>query len=300
MNNSNNNEYVNKIKLKPVPLLDGIEEIKNDFEERISQGDTVYGIEILDDYVETIRQGSITFILARPNCGKSLMAQRIAVNLAKQNRKVLICSCEMGAGLLMERQLLNLTGISTFKLKGLYENQRDTANEIMDTLITDSSYDYLRLIDICETGGATCNDIMQMLDCFPEYDYIIIDYIQRIRGNGTEYENITNASREFQTYARRTRKSLIVCSQAKRADSNMNSKNKLVNQIENAGAAGKGSGSIEEDGDVGLLLSEMNENETRYILATLFKNRYGTKNITYLYELDKRLNFKLANKNFIQ
>ena len=42
---------------KPIPLLDGIEEIKQDFEERIAQGDTTYGIEILDDCVETIRKG---------------------------------------------------------------------------------------------------------------------------------------------------------------------------------------------------------------------------------------------------
>ena len=42
---------------KPIPLLDGIEEIKQDFEERIAQGDTTYGIEILDDCVENIRKG---------------------------------------------------------------------------------------------------------------------------------------------------------------------------------------------------------------------------------------------------
>ena len=35
--------YVNKRKkLEPIPLLEGIEEIKNDFEERLEQGDTVY------------------------------------------------------------------------------------------------------------------------------------------------------------------------------------------------------------------------------------------------------------------
>ena len=92
--------YVNKRKkLEPIPLLEGIEEIRNDFEERLDQGDTVYGIEILDDYVETIRKGSITYIIAQANTGKSLWSQQIACNLAKQGKKVLICSCEMGAGL---------------------------------------------------------------------------------------------------------------------------------------------------------------------------------------------------------
>ena len=122
-----NNEKLKKI-FKPVPLLDGIEEIRQDFEERIAQGDVVYGIEILDDCVETIRKGSITFLIARANVGKSNVAQIIALNLAKQGKKVLICSCEMGAGLLMERQLRRMTGISSKQLRELYEKSRDKAN----------------------------------------------------------------------------------------------------------------------------------------------------------------------------
>ena len=70
-NNNNNNEQFKRV-YKPVPLLEGIEEIRQDFEERIAQGDVTYGIEILDDCVETIRKGSVTFIIARPNTGKSL------------------------------------------------------------------------------------------------------------------------------------------------------------------------------------------------------------------------------------
>lgn len=58
--------------------------------------------------------------------------------------------------------------------------------------------------------------MIQMFECFPEFEYIIVDYIQRIRGIGTEYEVITNAARELQTYARRTGKKFIICSQASR------------------------------------------------------------------------------------
>lgn len=290
---SNGDNYDNRIDLKPVHLLDGIEEIRQDFEERIEQGDCFYGFEILDDYVETIRRGSLTYILAQPNCGKSAVSQFIAVNLAKQGKKVLICSCEMGAGLLMERQLLNLTGIRNFQLREMYEKHRDTADSILDSVLTDDNYRYLNNIDICETGGATIEDIMEMLDCFPEYEYIIVDYIQRIRGKGTDYENISNASRELQTYARRTRKSLIVCSQAKRGSGTSTKEN-----LTNAMGAAKGSGSIEEDGDIGLILTPLNEDDERYILATLFKNRYGLKDITYKYRFDSRLNFILEQRGF--
>ena len=289
---SNSQEtYTNKRKIyKAVPLLSGVEEIRQDFEERLEQGDTVYGFEILDDFVESIRKGSLTFILARPNCGKSLLGQIIACNLAKQGKKVLICSCQMGSGLLMERQLINLTGVSMGQLRQLYANRRDVANKILDSVIEDNKYDYLRRIDIAETGGATVEDIMQLLDCEKDCDYAIIDYIQRIKGQGTEYENITNAAREFQTYARRTGKRLIICSQAKRPSS-------ANNNTTDAGSAGKGSGSIEEDGDVGLLLSELFENGSKKILATLFKNRFGAKQKTYKYKMDERLNLTLESKN---
>lgn len=291
MNNNNSDTYQNKRKTyKAVPLLSGIEEIRQDFEERLEQGDAVYGFEILDDFVESIRKGSLTFILARPNCGKSLLGQIIACNLAKQGKKVLICSCEMGSGLLMERQLINLTGVTMMQLRNLYADRRDVANKILDSVIEDNKYDYLRRIDIAETGGATVDDIMRLLDCEIDCDYAIIDYIQRIKGQGTEYENITNAARELQTYARRTGKRLIICSQAKRPSS-------ANNNTTDAGSAGKGSGSIEEDGDVGLLLSELFEDGSKKILATLFKNRFGAKQKTYKYRMDDRLNLILESKN---
>ena len=280
--------YVNKRKkLEPIPLLEGIEEIRNDFEERLEQGDTVYGIEILDDYVETIRKGSITYIIAQANTGNSLWSQQIACNLAKQGKK--------GAGLLMERQIKILAGVGTMQLKNMYASQRDTANYILDSMIEDEKYTFLRNIDVCETGGATIDDIMEMLDCFPEYEYIIVDYIQRIRGSGSEYENITRCSMELQAYARRTGKRLIVCSQASR-----NSQDNARGAKENSGMLirGKGSGSIEEDGDVGLSLQELYENGKKYILATLFKNRYGDKNISYKYILDNRLRLvKVSNRD---
>ena len=235
--------------------------------------------------------------LVTSNTGKSLTGQIIAVHLAKQNKKVLICSCEMGAGLLMERQLKNLTGTSMKQLRELYSTRRDIANRIMDSVIEDEQYRYLTNIDICETGGATVEDMIEMFEAFPEFEYIIVDYIQRVRGNGTEYENITHAARELQTYARATGKKLIVCSQASRAS---NSDAQQGKEKDGMKIRGKGSGSIEEDGDVGLALMEDFKGDEKFILMTLFKNRYGAgKNITYRYKLDNRLNFVLQEKMVI-
>lgn len=297
LNESNDKkEYIKHNKFRPVKLLDGIEEIKQDFEERIAQGDTTYGIEILDDAVETIRKGSITFIIAAPNTGKSLCGQVIAVHLAKQNKKVLICSCEMGAGLLMERQIKQLLGVTTNELRKYYANDRTNASKLMDALIDEPKYSYLNNIYISETGGATVQDIIELMNIFPEFEYVVIDYIQRIRGAGSEYENITEAARELQTYARDTGKKLIVCSQASRASSLDARQGK---DLDPSRIRGKGSGSIEEDGDVGLSLIEdpTNTSNEKVILFTLFKNRYGgLKNISYRYKLSSRLTFDLMQR----
>lgn len=288
--------YINKREYKPVPILDGIQEIKNDFEERIAQGDTTYGIEILDDCVETIRKGSVTFIIARPNTGKSLVGLIIATNLAKQGKKVLICSCEMGAGLLMERQLKTLTGVGMKQLREMYSFHRDEANYIMDSIIENDQFNYLKNIDICETGGATVEDMIRMFDCFPEFDYIVVDYLQRIRGVGEEYAVISHSARELQTYCRRKGKQFIICSQASRATDQSN-KGK---DFDGTSIRGKGSGSIEEDADVILTLSDLYEDGCKKILATLAKNRYSEKrNITYKYKLDNRLCLILENKNYV-
>lgn len=278
-----------KKRFKPVPLLSGIDEIIEDFEERLVSGDVTYGIEILDDYVDSIRKGSVTFILARPNTGKSLLGQNMAVHLARQGKRVLICSCEMGSGHLMERQIKQLANQNMSELMKMYKNQRETANNILYSFY-DEKYKYLEKIDIMETGGATVEDLIEVFNIFPEYDYIVIDYIQRIKGQGTEYEVITYSMRELQTYARSTGTPLILCSQAKRP-----SAGKV--DLDNAGAQGKGSGSIEEDGDVGIMLSESIEGGNKYILITLFKNKFGSgKNITYKYRLSDQLYLVLCQK----
>lgn len=230
----------------------------------------------------------------------SLWGLTIATNLAKQGKKVLICSCEMGAGLLMERQLKTLTGIGMKQLREMYSSHRDEANYIMDSIIKDDQFDYLKNMDICETGGATVEDMIKMFDCFPEFEYIVVDYIQRVRGVGTEYEVITNAARELQTYARRTGRKFIICSQASRTSNDSTKYGTNKDSFDGSRIRGKGSGSIEEDADVGLTLMELNENGDKKILATLFKNRYGDKkNITYKYRLDNRLCLILEGRNYV-
>ena len=294
-NNELNNTFKERKELNPhfapIPILTGIDDIKQTCYERVTRGTVKYGISILDDCVQGIRQGSVTYIVASPNTGKSALGLIIANSLAKQGYQVLICSCEMGAGLLMERQLNTLAGVTMWQLTTLYEERKETAERILDNILTNKDLEYLKNIFISETAGATIEDLLAMFDIYNEFDYIVVDYIQRIRGTGSEYEIITQASAELQRYARATNKKFIICSQASRQS---NTDAKTGKQIQTDRLKGKGSGSIEEDADVGLSLIEDTssgmQDGRRYILATLFKNRYSNiKNVTYRYELTKRM-----------
>lgn len=287
-NDEKNNKKDYRRKLTPRALLSGISELEQEFQQEAETGKVKYGVEILDDYVGSIRKGSITFIVARPNTGKSLLSQKLATNLAKQGHKVLICSCEMGASMLIERQLVNIAGVNRDQLYDLYTTRKDTALRIMNSIMEQQLYSYMNNISIVETAGATASDIVEMLRVYNEFEYVIIDYLQRIRGVGSEYEVLSAASAEFQQWARETKKSLILCSQAKRAGGD----------ARNNDSQGKGTGSIEEDGDVGLLLSEGEMLDgKRTIVFTLTKNRYGYgKGLSYLYTLDHRLNLNLISK----
>lgn len=278
--------------LKVVPLLDGIEEIRQDIGERLEQGEVTYGLEILDDNVETIRKGSVTMVIARPNTGKSQIGLNIAAHLAKLGKLVLICSCEMGAGLFMERELKTIMGVSMKELTFAYKQDEVTANHLLDSIYEQEAYNYLQNISICETGGATVYDIIDMLEANPEYEYIVIDYIQRIKGTGTDYENISQASGELQTFARRTRRSLIICSQANRQSATTDGKANNPKQVQ-----GKGSGSLEEDGDVIIALSESITPDEKIILIELVKNKFGyNKGLTYRYRFTPRLQYEYIGR----
>lgn len=308
MSNNNRDKNINKLdnyiidtlhknrrkELKVVPLLDGIEEIKQDISERLEQGEVTYGIEILDDNVETIRKGSVTMVVARPNTGKSQIGLNIAAHLAKMGKLVLICSCEMGAGLFMERELKTLMGVSMKELTYAYKKDSNIADNLLNNIYEKEAYAYLQNISICETGGATVYDIIDMLETCPEYEYIIIDYIQRIKGAGTDYENISKASSELQTFARRTKRSLVICSQANRQSQSQDGKSK-PSQV--GGVQGKGSGSIEEDADVIISLSEQIVNDEKIIYIELTKNRFGyNKGLIYRYKFTPRLQYEYIGR----
>lgn len=290
------NEIPKKI-YKPTSFLSGLDEIKQDLMIRTKAGDITYGVEILDDCVEFIRQCTVTLIMAVPNVGKSLLAQNIACHIAKQGKKVLFCSCEMTSGLLMERELKKVMGVTSRQLIEGYKEHPSSIDKIFDIIMNGEEFKYLKNISILDIGGITINELIDVFNNNKEYDYIIVDYIQRIKGNGsTEYEQLKDVSYSLQIYAMEKGKAIIECSQIPKI---VDTDSRTVKAgVDFTKLRAKGGGNPEEDAHVAIKMAEdFLPDGKRCVLINLSKNKYGDlKNITYKYMIDPRLNFKLLEK----
>ena len=278
----------------PIPFTNGLEEIVRDLKIRNEKGSVTYGIEILDECCEYIRPGTVTLIMATPNTGKSLVAQGIATNIAKQGKDVIFSSCEMSAGLLMERELKKIAGITTYQLSEIYKKDSKTAINMLYGVGNNKDFDYIQRIQVQDIGGIHIDELLRIYDEQPDVKYIIVDYIQRIKGDGnTEYEQLKDVSYKLQIYAMEKRKSIIVCSQIPKTNENesRNSKDSSVNFMQ---LKAKGAGNMEEDAHIAIKMAETYEHGERFVLINLSKNKYGSKKfITYKYQITPRLEFEL-------
>lgn len=279
---------------EPISILSGLDEIKRDLIIRSKKGIVKYGIEILDDCVDFIRPSTVTIIAACPNTGKSMLAQNIACNIAKQGEKVLICSCEMSAGQLMERQLRQMMNLSMSQMSNMYEHSPSLIDEQFEVMF---SYDFLQNIKYLDIGGMHVDTLLKVLDNNKEYKYVIIDYLQRIKGNGSDkYEMVSDASYKLQIYALQHEVSMITCSQiSKKVEINARGEKK---GIDFTSMTPKGAGEIEEDAHVLIKMAEDYKEGHKNILINLAKNKCGEiKLVTYRYKIDSKLNFVLLDKD---
>lgn len=298
MNKKNNKEELielNREIPQPIPFLDGIEQIKHTLKFLTQTGDVKYGIEILDDSLDFITPGTVTLISATPNTGKSLIAQIICNNIAKQGQKVMYCSCEMSAGQLMLREFVRTMGVTKRQLVEGYKTHPDSIVRILDIMEDKNDFDYLKNIIVQDIGSIHIDDLIKIYDDYNDFKYIIVDYVQNLKGDGADERNqFIDISKKLHNYAIRTGKSIIECAQ-------------IPKMTETEARTGKGidfhklrpmgSNQWEQDCDVLIKMAEDLEENQRYILINLYKNRLGGKKmITYKYIIDSRLNFVLQSR----
>lgn len=248
--------------------------------------------------MDFIRPSTITTIMATPNTGKSLLAQNIACHIAKQNKKVLFCSCEMSGGSLMERQLKQVMGVTSKQLIEGYKKHPETIEKIFDTLTNNKDFEYLKNIAILEIGRIHIDKLISILQECKEFKFVIIDYIQRISGEGdSPYSKLADVSHKLQFHAIDSGQAIIEVAQIPKI---VETASKSVKKdVDFTTLRAKGAGDIEEDAHVAIMMVEdIGSDGERYVLINLSKNKYGNKKrITYKYLINPRLNFQLVQKD---
>lgn len=246
-----------------------------------------------DEITNGLRPATLLILAARPAMGKTAFSLNIALNVAKQNKRVLIFSLEMG-----EEELYNrlLAAESEVELKNIQRSHFDFNNKEMINrlLIARENLSTLEIyIDASATPTITAikNKARLLQRKYKNIDLIIIDYLQLISGTtnkGNREQEISEISRGLKLLSKELNVPIIALSQLSRRVESREDKTPMLSDL-------RESGSIEQDADQVMFLSskdyynnQKNPDENNNKLLTrieliLAKNRSGSigKNLLF-------------------
>lgn len=231
------------------------------------------GIAVVDNLTDGIRPGALTIVGARPSVGKSAFALNVAVNVARKGKRVIFLPLEMTAAETVDRIVLRFgTGLEYADLRSgdLDEGKKNAVNTVIDFL-----YDLRNEFRIFE--GVRKLDQIRALIQNEHPDLIVIDQLSQIQTNderATIRERYVEVTRGLKAIALEERVAIWLPVQMNRESSKTGTV--TIDYL-------KESGSIEEDADIVLLLSNAKDDkgETirtesgRMVHLEVAKNRQG-------------------------
>ena len=230
----------------------------------------------------------LNVIGARTSIGKSAMAIQIALDLAKQGKKVVFLSLEMTEGSILERMFCNEYQINNFDIqRGLFMVNTEIRErwEKFKEVVLNMPY-FLITCGI----GSDFNEINVFIEKVlqPKPQVIILDYVQMVRGGFKERENLSEYVRMFRQLMLTNDMVGIMCSQVNRM---VEKDNDYRPRLENL----KSTGSLEEVCDLCLLLhwnyfytkKEEQRNEYDVLIAKNRSGNTGVHTISYAPEYYK-------------
>lgn len=191
----------------------------------------------VDDKIGGFRKSEAIFIGGRPASGKTTFAINIAYNMARNKKKVLFCSLEMGARELHERLVKHITGIDHYK--------NATQHEIDKIIKTSKAIkDRLPLI-IYDKAGMKLEDIYSKT-LSEKPDVVFIDHLAILKSAQkfkSRYEEVSYLSAKIKELARQYDIPVICLCQLNRNLEARDIKAPSLSDI-------RDSGSVEQDGDI--------------------------------------------------
>lgn len=251
------------------------------------------GFKNYDELTGGLQKSDLLILAARPGGGKTAFSLNIAISAAKQGKKVLLFSLEMGKDQLLARVLSIITGINLNNIRKL-----TLSNEEMGILSRLQSTINNYNIEISESNDVTINDIKNQarkmkVNSDMGLDLVIIDYLQLIKSTGSREireQQVAEISRSLKILAKELDIPIIALAQLSRGVELRTDKRPLLSDL-------RESGSIEQDADQVIFLYEnkeqpSNNQEFKNIVLSLSKHRNGSTG-------DVKLEFYGKNQRFV-
>lgn len=232
----------------PVSIADGIDRVM----ERAllaRQHEGIIGIRtgfgIIDSRLGGLQGGRNYIVGARAGVGKSTFAGTVAMNVARQDKRVLVQSSEMSADDYRERLAYTQAGIT--------DSERETrlTEASLERLLV--AIEEVKTLDIVidDNAGATPDHLRRNI-VRTKPDLVIIDYLQRMRigdkrDYGKEYEKVSALTAEVDPLKQLYNVPLLTVVQLSRGPEHTPDKRPTMSDL-------RGSGHLEQDANVILLL----------------------------------------------
>lgn len=224
------------------------------------------GLFYLDDCIK-IEAGEITVLGARPSVGKSALALMIALNVARQGKKVAYFNLEMNKKHIGQRVIANASELDLARIvnaKAFLGDEQEQFNKAIS--------DVRKLNFSVITGSLSDLDIVA--ECrFQEYDLVVIDYLQLIRCTkrvGNRREEVGAVSRKIKEMAMDLNIAVLLLSQLSRHLEYTQDKEPTMADL-------RETGDIEQDATNIILMWNLSDNEDYRAFKGLKvdKNRQG-------------------------
>lgn len=215
-----------------------------------------------------ISKGSLAILAARPSCGKTALAVSVATRTLQDGKKVFFASLEMGDSEIVDRLSACFSGVPIpYSMKFWNELERDARHdkglrngleELQDIEGFENYASRLRFLD-----NAPYDEFFNEIKLSfsrENFDVLILDYLQLLQGRPGEglRETVVKISGGLKSLARELNIPILALAQLNR-DSSKEGRPPRMTDL-------KESGSIEQDADIVILLSEGSDESERLSL----------------------------------
>jgi replicative DNA helicase len=262
------------------------------------------GYSDLDSLLGGMQRSDLLIVGARPGLGKSSLALNICTNAAKAGQVCGIFSLEMSREQVAMRMLVAESGVDSHRLRlGLLsENEQNVISDAVGVLSG-------LPIFIDDTPFQTTMEMRsksQRLQLEHGLDFLVVDYLQLIQGQGSRrgfgenrVQEISEISRSLKGMARDLNVPVFTCSQLSRVVENRPGHRPQLSDL-------RDSGSIEQDADVVTFLYREDRNFTEeeweqhnpgrpyprnLVELIVAKHRHGPTGSFHLYFRDTLMRF---------